>query len=712
MSKERKGRYQPKYAKIEAGRGKQNQWWLLLALWLATAIPELVLHIATADDQASLINAGLYISVLFAMVPALIVFTIVSLIPNRKVNIGICIAYSALYALFAGAQMVYYSIFGIYFSAYAMANGAAALQFWETAVNHMGMNAHWIAILLVPTLFFSIFARLLFRFEGLRSWKLSLIPLVMAVLVQVLTVGMLPVFDGKDTFSAYDMYHNSPDAYYGINKLGLLTGFRLDVQRLVTGDEPEGTLDLNATMPSFSLPPLPTITKPMPTTTLPATAPDGTTLPGTIPTTVPVSTEPPIDTSPNVLDIDFDALIANESDKTIKQMHQFFQNRTPTNKNEYTGMFEGCNLVMICAESFTCGVIDPELTPTLYKMKTEGMYFENFYVPTWFSSTIDGEYCFLTGTIPKSGSMALNLTRNNHMPLTMSMQLIKQGYNAFAYHGHKYNSTYKRNLYMPNLGFDYKDPTCGLDIKIQWPESDYDVVDKSTGFYVDHEPFVTYYMTISGHQNYNFSGNCMANRNKAAVADLDYCTSVRAYIACHIELEKSMALMMERFEEAGVLENTVFVIVADHYPYGLEDEEYAELMGVDSWDTFYDIYKNGCIIYKPGMEPQVVSTLSSHLDLLPTLSNLFGIEYDSRLYMGRDIFSDSMGLVMFKNKSWLTDYVAYNASSKKYTYFVDKELIPEGFTDYIKSDVANRFTISKQILDNDYWAILFPKDEE
>lgn len=701
MSKERNGRYQPKYVNTKKHRNQWglNHWWLLLFLWAAAAIPELVLHISTADDSASLINAGLYISVLFALVPALLVFTVVSLIPWRRVNIVICVAYSALYALFAGAQMVYYSIFGIYFSAYAMANGAAAFQFWETALNHCWLNLHWILVLLLPVLFFSLLAWRLFRMKGMHSWKLSLVPVILAVVVHILTVGMLPGFDGKDTFSAYDMYHNGPDAYYGINKLGLMTGFRLDVTRLISGDQPQGDLDLNATMPSFSLPP---ITKP--TTTVPSTSGSMSTDPTTV---VTVPTEPPIDTSPNVTDIDFEALMADEKDKTILQMHQYFQNRTPTNKNEYTGIFEGCNLVMICAESFTCGVISEEFTPTLYKMKTEGMYFENFYVPTWFSSTIDGEYVFLTGTIPKSGSMALNLSRNNYMPLTMSKQLIKEGYNAFAYHGHKYNSVYKRNLYMPNLGYDYKDPTCGLNIKIQWPESDYDVVDKSTGFYLDQEPFVTYYMTISGHQNYNFSGNNMAYRNRAAVADLDYCTSVRAYIACHIELEKSMALMMERFEEAGVLDNTVFVIVADHYPYGLEDEEYAELMGVDGFDSFYDIYKNGCIIYKPGMEGQTISTLCSHLDLLPTLSNLFGLEYDSRLYMGRDIFSDSMPLVMFKNKSWMTDYVAYNASNKKYTYFVDKELIPEGFTDYIKSEVANRFKVSTWVLDNDYWSILF-----
>lgn len=705
MSNTKKHGYRPKYAEANNTDRKLNHWWLLLFLWLASIVPELILHISTADSQASLLNAGLYISALFALVPALIVFTLVSLIPWRKVNIGICIGYSVLYALMAGAQIVYYSIFGIYFSAYAMANGAAAMQFWKTALEHMGTNAHWIVLLLLPTLFFAIFARLVFHFRSLRSWKLSLIPLVLAIAVQAGTVGMLPVFDGKDTFSAYDMYYHNADAYYGINKLGLLTGFRLDLGRYLTGDEPEGTLNLDATMPSFELPPLPTTPKPRPTTG--STTGSTDTQPGT---TVPLPTEPPIDTSPNILDIDFDSLIAGEKDSTIKQMHQFFQGRTPTNKNAYTGIFEGCNLVMICAESFSSEVIDPMLTPTLYKMMTEGMFFENFYVPNWFSSTIDGEYVFLTGTIPKSGSMALNLTRNNYMPLTMSMQLINKGYRAYAYHGHKYNSTYKRNLYMPNMGFDYKDPTCGLDIKIQWPESDYDVVDKSTGFYLGQEgPFVTYYMTISGHLGYSFMGNTMASRNKAAVKHLPYSEAVQAYIACNIEFDKSMKLLLERYEEAGVLDNTVFVIVPDHYPYGLEDGQYAELQGIEAFEHFYDIYRTGCIIYKPGMEPQTISTLSSHLDLLPTLSNLFGIEYDSRLYMGRDIFSDSMGLVIFKNKSWMTDYVAYNASTKKYTYFVDKELIPEGFTDYIKTDVSNRFTISKQILDNDYWSILFPK---
>ena len=213
-------------------------------------------------------------------------------------------------------------------------------------------------------------------------------------------------------------------------------------------------------------------------------------------------------------------------------------------------------------------------------------------------------------------------------------------------------------------------------------------------------------MSISGHGDYTWLGNYIASKNKKLVLDEPYSTAVQAYIATQLEFEFSMELLLQRLEEAGVLDNTVIVIVADHYPYGLTNEQYSELVGHEL-ETNFEIFKNGCIIYKPGIEPRVVTSPTSHLDILPTLSNMFGFEFDSRLYMGRDVFSDAAPLVMFRNRSWITDLVAYNADSKQYTYFTDME-IPEEYLQYIKAEVSNRFTISELILDTDYWRILFP----
>lgn len=694
-------RYHGKYSKTKTPRrnAELSQWYLLPILWFCGAIPELVLHIATATTKATMLNSGMLLGALFAILPSFLIFALISLIPWRKVNLTICIVFSALYALLAAAQLVYYSIFGFYFSAYSMVNGAAAAQFWKVALQHILINLHWIVLILLPLLFITILSWRLFRFDGMHSWQLSLVPAVLAIAVQMMLIGLLPKFGGTEDLSAYNLYYYSADSYYGINKLGLFTGFRLDLTRYFTGEEPEGTLNLD-TAPSFDWPFMTT------TPTTSQTRPGPT---GSVPETAPLPTVPPIDTSPNVLNIDFESLMASEKDEAIRQMHQYFSQRTPSAKNEYTGIFEGCNLIMITAEGFSAAMIDPMRTPTLYKMKTEGIYLDNYYVPSWGVSTTDGEYCFLTGTIPKSGVWSFKSSADNAMPLTMSKQLIQRGYNAYAYHGHTY-TYYSRHLYLANLGFTYKGVGNGLNINSKiWPESDYEVVDQSTPDFVGSEPFVTYYMSISGHLEYNFTGNMMAYYNRHLVKDEPYSESVRAYIACQLEFEKSLTLLLERLEEAGVLENTVIVITADHYPYGLTDEAYSELLGKTVTQADLDIFKNGCIIYKPGMEGQNITELSSHLDLLPTLSNMFGLEFDSRLYIGRDIFSDAPALVMFQNRSWITEFASYNASTKKYSYFTDME-IPQEYLDYIKSEVSNRFTISQRILDKDYWSILFPEE--
>ena len=77
--------------------------------------------------------------------------------------------------------------------------------------------------------------------------------------------------------------------------------------------------------------------------------------------------------------------------------------------------------------------------------------------------------------------------------------------------------------------------------------------------------------------------------------------------------------------------------------------ELAELYGLPESrirDNF-DLYRNGLIIWSSSMEaPVKVSKPCSSIDILPTVSNLFGLEYDSRLITGKDILSDSEGLVI------------------------------------------------------------------
>ena len=120
-----------------------------------------------------------------------------------------------------------------------------------------------------------------------------------------------------------------------------------------------------------------------------------------------------------------------------------------------------------------------------------------------------------------------------------------------------------------------------------WPNSDDEMIEVTTPYYLDRDqPFATYYMTVSGHLNYNFPGNNMASRNKAAVQNLKYSNAVKAYIATQIELDKAMNRLLQSLEKSGVLDDTLIVLACDHYPYGLTFKELNEVSKTDRKDKF------------------------------------------------------------------------------------------------------------------------------
>lgn len=107
------------------------------------------------------------------------------------------------------------------------------------------------------------------------------------------------------------------------------------------------------------------------------------------------------------------------------------------------------------------------------------------------------------------------------------------------------------------------------------------------------------------------------------------------------------------------------------------------------------------IIYNPEYQDIEVDKYTSSLDLLPTLLNMFGVKYDSRLLIGRDIFSESDDLVIFNNKSWITSKGRYNYPDKKFEPFTDD--IEDGYVDKINEMVKTKFQMSKLLISKDYY---------
>ena len=452
---------------------------------------------------------------------------------------------------------------------------------------------------------------------------------------------------------------------------------------------------------------------------IPETLPPAEEAPTTIPSepegtgeTVP-PTEPPVVYGDNVLDLDFLALAEAEPKGSVANIHRYVASLTPTKQNEYTGLFEGKNLIFITAEAFAAEVLDPELTPTLYRLATEGIQFTDYYQPLWGGSTSTGEYSNITGLVAAGGTASMKEANQQDLFLTIGKQLQKLGYFSAAYHNHSY-TYYDRHETHLDIGYDtFMGMRNGMEqgVRDVWPESDLEMMEFTVEQYIDKQPFSIYYMTVSGHCLYNTAGNNMSRKNYDAVADMDATETIKSYFAAQLELEYAMTYLVNALEEAGIADDTVIVLGTDHYPYGLENsstwnntQDYlAQLYGY-AYTNNFERDHSALIIWSGCLEDMdlVVDTPVYSLDILPTISNLFGVDYDSRLLVGRDVFSDAEPLALWPNYSWKTDKGSYDAATGVFTPAEGAE-VSEGYVEYISSIVSNKITFSRSVSSTDYF---------
>lgn len=415
---------------------------------------------------------------------------------------------------------------------------------------------------------------------------------------------------------------------------------------------------------------------------------------------------------PNVLEIDYHKLQSVTDSDIIKQLTSYLESMTPTNQNEYTGMFEGYNLIYLTAEGFSQYAIDETLTPTLYKLTHSGFVAEDYYVPIWQTSTSDGEYVNMIGLIPDQ-QLSFRRTQNNALPFSLPAYFAKEGVKSFAYHNNSL-TYYDRHLTHPNMGYQFKAAKLGKLTQEEgganlftmanpelWPSSDLEMMQATIPEYIHEERFHAYYMTVSGHLEYTFEGNHMSKKNQDLVSSLPYSNEVKAYIACNIELDRALEYLISELEKAGKLDNTVIALSSDHYPYGLAVDKLEEIAG-KPLDGTLDLYRNSLILWNSKMETVKIDKTCSAMDLLPTLYNLFGFEYDSRMFAGRDMLSDSESLVIFADRSFITDKLIYNSETGEPVSRTG-EAVDEAYFKQTKAVVQGLFEYSAGILNHDFY---------
>ena len=429
--------------------------------------------------------------------------------------------------------------------------------------------------------------------------------------------------------------------------------------------------------------------------------------------------------APNSLDIDFKAL-AKTTDGTWAALDEYVASQQPSLRNDMTGIFEGYNLVFVSAEALSAEAIREDTTPTLWRMATKGIQFTDYYQPA-SAGTTGGEYLNIFGMLPTDGGASVIDTATHNNYVTMGSTLNRLGYDGWMFHNNDY-TYYSRDLTHNELGYNhgYMGMGNGMEqwVEAQWPESDLEMV-KGTweNLYGDlgdaEHPFNVYYMSVSGHSLYAQDINDMSAKWWDEVADLPYSETVKAYLAANIDLDRAMEYLVEQLEKKDIANRTVIVIAADHFPYGLDDDSLgslpilSELYGHEV-SSLLDRDHNRLIIWSGALEkkdPIVVDTPTSSMDILPTLLNLFGAEWDSRLLPGRDVFSDRSPLVFDLNYDWKTDLGTYLSYPDTFTPAKGAK-VPDGYVEAMHEVVADKISYCTAVLDSDYYRHVFGEPED
>ena len=575
-----------------------------------------------------------------------------------------------------------YQVFMPMISVFATAEGVAT-GYFDLIVALLGKNLWRIGLVLLPVILYAVFSA-----GSQRNWKRSGVLALVTALLYAGSIGLVH-WIGLDQ----DKLAASANFDGAVRGFGLSMGMMVDL----SGGKAGGDSD------DFVIPE---------TTAPPQTAP---TQGSDDPQQTNEPTEPPKVYAPHSFGLDFAALAEAENNKNIAALHTYMASQKPAMENDYTGLFEGKNLILITAEAFSSFVVDPELTPTLYRMANEGIKFTDYYHPLWGCGTTGGEVANLLSLVPYGGTTTMMEAVEQNLFFTMGNQLQKQGYASGAFHNNDH-TYYNRHKTHTRLGYDFFFSWGnGMEDLIAggWTRSDKEMVDVTLPDFLDKSPFSLYYMSLSGHSPYS-RDNTMSRKNYDLVKDLPYSEPVKCYLACSIELEFAMESMIRMLEEAGIADDTVIVISADHYPYGLAPSDtwggsngLAELYG-DDWDNETVRDRNTLIIWSGCVEDMdiVVDEPVYAMDILPTLSNLFGLDYDSRLMVGRDVFSEQEPLVMWPvTGGWMTDKGYYDARTGVFTPREGVE-VSEDYVQNTLAVVRNKMKYSRDVQQYNYFNVI------
>lgn len=623
---------------------------------------EAVFH-ATCFNELSVFNILLFF--FFTLVFSILFTIVTSALKNTRINSILMKILIILITIIFASELVYFKIYESFFSINGLFFVKALKDGYDKVFLTIFQNGISIILLIIPIIL--IFIYLPKNIPSINKKEAINLFLVMLLGIGYSTFSIFNI-NKEDDYSLYNLFFNVNMPILNVKNFGLLTSSCISVERKFLGFDPttkksEDIFTNKKTILADDI---------------------------------------------NIKYNEDNIIFPTDTDNSkVNEISNYLKNQPLTMQNKFTGMFKDMNVIFIVAESFDEIAINKELTPTLYKMKENGIKFNNYFAPKYPASTADGEFMLEWSMLPIIGEdySLIDMVYNTN-PYLLPRKLKGNGYSTYVYHN--YTGDYnRRKKYFSTLGFD-KMRYCKDGINMEcnhFHGSDIDMIEQSVGDYINKDKFFTYYITLSGHGSYD-STNFVANKHINKLTSYNYPSSLKYYLAANIDFDKAMEKLLSSLEVSNKLDNTLIVISSDHSPYYLTNNEVNLLSKMDRSNKF-DRNRGSLVIYNSKLKGEYqTDKYAMNIDVLPTIYNMLGLTYDSRLMIGKDIMDPNTdGLVILADRSFANNYGSYDSATNKFNPYVSG--IDEKYIQKVNQDVNDKFQISVSMQYNDYYKYIF-----
>lgn len=412
-------------------------------------------------------------------------------------------------------------------------------------------------------------------------------------------------------------------------------------------------------------------------------------------------------------------------DNAKKEFDEYFKDKSDTRDytNEYTGILEGKNVIVIHAESFQDVALNrtfngQEVTPNMNKLIKEGLFFSNFYSQVSVGTSSDTELTFNTSLMPtQNGTAFVSYFDRTYNGTPKFMK--EKGYYTFSMHANNADFWNRRAMH-ESLGYDkfYSKETyktegeemigLGLSDKSFFKQS----VEKLKKIKQDHDKFYGIAISLSNHTPFSDVtkyGEFKVTMNEEVTNEDGTTTTVEHpylegtklgnYFKSVHYADAALGEFFQELDEAGLLDNTVVMLYGDH-DARLPKADYVKMLNYDmttdsvkskdnpTYQEFnsyhYELNRKVPLLIwtkDDTIKAKEVTDIMGMYDVQPTISNMLG--FYNKYSLGHDIFEiKDNNIVVFPNGNWLTNKVYYNSQKGEYMSLKD-EVISD---DYISEN--------------------------